>query len=166
MDVIFKRNSIRSYKSEKVNEEDLKRILRAGMAAPSAENKDPWEFVFTTKREKLDEIATKHPHAKMVKEAPLCIAICANTNKQPNEGYYIQDCSAAIENMLLEAEVLGLGGVWIVGYPHEDLMEIIREIFKLPSNINPIAMISIGYPDEFKHNITEYDESIVHEDCY
>lgn len=166
MDTIFKRNSIRSYKSEEVSEENIKRILRAGMAAPSAENKDPWEFVFTTNREILDEIASKHPHAKMVKEAPLCIAICANSEKQPKEGYYIQDCSAAVENMLLETELLGLGGVWIVAYPHKDLMGIVRDIFNIPSNIHPMAMIAVGHPDEFKRHITEYDENIVHEDQY
>ncbi|HSQ89405.1 nitroreductase family protein [Romboutsia sp.] len=166
MNSIFKRRSIRKFTETPVTEEQIQQLLRAAMAAPSAHNKQPWEFVLTTKRETLDKLADNHPYAKMLKQAPLCIVVCANPSKQEEEGFYVQDCSAAIQNILIEAVEINLGTVWIGLHPHENLQNQVREIFNMPSDIVPISMIAIGNPDEEKHEITRYKEEIIHREIY
>lgn len=166
MNSIFKRRSIRKFTETPVTEEQIEQLLRAGMAAPSAHNKQPWEFVLTTKRETLDKLAENHPYAKMLKQAPLCIIVCANPSKQEEEGFYVQDCSAAIQNILIEAVEINLGTVWIGLHPHENLQNQVREIFNIPSDIVPISMIAIGNPDEEKREITRYKEEMIHRENY
>ena len=166
MNSIFKRRSIRKFTEIPVTEEQIEQLLRAAMAAPSAHNKQPWEFVLTTKRETLDKIAESHPYAKMLEQAPLCIVVCANLSKQEEEGFYVQDCAAAIQNILIEAVEINLGTVWIGLHPHENLQNRVREIFNIPSDIVPISMIAIGNPDEEKREITRYKEEIIHREIY
>lgn len=166
MDTIFKRRSIRQYTDENITSEQLELLLRAGMAAPSAHNKQPWEFIVVNERENLNYLADNHPYAKMLKKAPLCIIVCGNKEKQPLEGFYVQDCSAAIQNILLQAQDMGLGSVWIGLHPYEELMDVIRNKFNVPENVVPIAMISIGHPAEEKREITRYKEEMIHMNRY
>lgn len=166
MDTIFKRRSIRQYTDENITSEQLELLLRAGMAAPSAHNKQPWEFIVVNERENLNYLADNHPYAKMLKKAPLCIIVCGNKEKQPLEGFYVQDCSAAIQNILLQAQDMGLGSVWIGLHPYEELMNVIRNKFNVPENVVPIAMISIGHPAEEKREITRYKEEMIHMNRY
>ncbi len=166
MNSIFSRRSIRKFTEVPVTEEQIEQLLRAGMAAPSAHNKQSWEFVITTKRQTLDKLAENHPYAKMLKQAPLCIVVCANPSKQEEEGFYVQDCSAAIQNILIEAVEINLGTVWIGLHPHEELKNQVREVFNIPSDIIPISMIAIGNPDEEKRAITRYKEEIIHREIY
>lgn len=166
MDTIFKRRSIRQYTDENITSEQLELLLRAGMAAPSAHNKQPWEFIVVNERENLNYLADNHPYAKMLKKAPLCIVVCGNKEKQPLEGFYVQDCSAAIQNILLQAQDMGLGSVWIGLHPYEELMNVIRNKFNVPENVVPIAMISIGHPAEEKREITRYKEEMIHMNRY
>ena len=118
------------------------------------------------KRETLDKLAENHPYAKMLKQASLCIVVCANPSKQEEEGFYVQDCSAAIQNILIEAVEINLGTVWIGLHPHEELKNQVREVFNIPSDIIPISMIAIGNPDEEKRAITRYKEEIIHRENY
>lgn len=166
MDTIFKRRSIRQYTDENITSEQLELLLRAGMAAPSAHNKQPWEFIVVNEREILNYLAHNHPYAKMLKQSPLCIVVCGNKEKQPLEGFYVQDCSAAIQNILLQSQDMGLGSVWIGLYPYEELMNVIRNKFNIPDNITPISMIAIGNPAEEKREITRYKEEMVHINKY
>lgn len=166
MNPIFKRRSIRKFTDEEVSDKDIEMLLRAGMAAPSAHNKQPWQFVLTTKRETLDKLAEGHPYGKMLYKAPLCIVVCADSTKQREEGFYIQDCSAAIQNILIEATNLELGSVWIGLYPHEELLKLVREVFNIPKEIVPISMIAMGKPAEEKHEIARYNKELVHREVY
>lgn len=166
MNPIFKRRSIRKFTNKSISEKQLEMLLRAGMAAPSAHNKQPWQFIVATKRDILDKLASKHPYAKMLYEAPLCIIVCADKNKQEVEGLYVQDASASMENMLLEAVTLELGAVWIALYPYKEHMDLIRETFNVPEEVLPISMMAVGNPSEFKHDITRYKEELVHMDIY
>ena len=112
---IMTRTSVRSYTDEIIGSDTIETLLRAGMAAPSAVNKQPWHFVAITDRTKLDSIAVANPNAGMVKQAPLAIVVCGDLNKAlegPARAFWIQDCSAATENILLAAHGLGLGAVW------------------------------------------------------
>lgn len=147
---ILTRMSVRSYTSETVPDSIIEKLLRAGMSAPSAVNKQPWEFVVITDPKLRAAIAEASPNAGMAAKAPLSIAVCGNLDKalegRPQE-YWIQDCSAASENILLAAHALGLGGVWCGFYPSEERIAALRKILNLPDNLIPLNVINIGYPE-------------------
>jgi len=157
---ILARRSIRKYTPEPVKEKDIKTMLEAAMAAPSASNLKPWHFIVITNRRKLDSLMNAHPHAKMLAEAPLCIAVCGDTTVSGS--FWVQDCSAATENLLLAATALGLGAVWLGVYPREERVSGIRKVLKLPETVIPLNLISIGHPAEQKEPRTQYDELRVH----
>jgi nitroreductase len=157
---IFSRRSIRKYTAELVSENDIRTMIEAAMAAPSASNLKPWHFVVVTNRQILDELALVHPHGKMLSQAPLCVAVCGDTTISAS--VWVQDCSAATQNLLLAATALGLGAVWLGVYPRQDRVNNIRKTLKLPDTIIPLNLISIGYPDETKEPRTQYDEQRIH----
>jgi len=157
---IFSRRSIRSYTAEAVSAEQVKTLLEAAMAAPSASNLKPWHFVVVTNRQTLDSLAESHPHGKMLFEAPLCIAVCGDRSMSAR--YWVQDCSAATENLLLAAAALGLGAVWLGVHPIEERVRDIRQVLNLPDTIIPLNLISIGHPAEEKEPRTQYEETRVH----
>jgi nitroreductase len=157
---IFARRSIRAYGPEPVSEEDIKTLLEAAMAAPSGSNLKPWHFVVVTQRGTLDELARVHPHGKMLAQAPLCIAVCGD--REVSERYWVQDCSAATENLLLAAAALGLGAVWLGVHPKPERVEPISKVLGVPENVTPLNLISIGHPAEDKAPRTQYDVARVH----
>jgi len=157
---IFARRSIRKYTGEPVSQEAIDTLLKAAMAAPSASNRKPWQFIVVTKRETLDALAEAHHHGKMLFEAPLCIAVCGDLTEM--ERFWVQDCSAATENLLLAATALGLGAVWLGVYPRDERVAAVRRILALPDHITPLSLASIGHPAEEKDPRTQYDEARVH----
>jgi nitroreductase len=157
---IFARRSIRKYTAELVSERDVKTMLEAAMAAPSSSNRKPWHFVVVTDRQILDNLARVHPHGKMLFEAPLCIAVCGD--KTISSSAWVQDCSAAAENLLLAAAALGLGAVWLGVHPRESRVRGIMKVLNIPEAIVPLNLISIGHPAEEKEPRTQYDELRVH----
>jgi nitroreductase len=160
VETILARRSIRKYTSKPVSKDDIKTMLEAAMAAPSASNLKPWHFVVVTNKRKLEKLAEIHPHGKMLSEAPLCIAVCGDL--AISESFWVQDCSAATENLLLAATALGLGSVWLGVYPRQDRVDNIRRVLKLPETVTPLNLVSIGYPAEEKETRTQYDEMRVH----
>jgi nitroreductase len=157
---IFARRSIRQYTSEPVSEEQIQTLLEAAMAAPSASNRKPWQFIVVTDRGTLDALAEAHPHGKMLFDAPLCISVCGDLTEM--ERYWVQDCSAATENLLLAAVALGLGAVWLGVYPRDERVAAVRQILALPDQITPLNLISIGHPAEEKRPRTQFDGDRVH----
>lgn len=162
--MILSRRSIRKYTKQPVSEDDIKALLEAAMAAPSASNRKPWHFIITTDRKKLDKLAEIKSGAKLLHNAPLCIAICGIESASPH--YWVQDCSAATENLLLAAPMLGLGAVWLGIYPNENFVRPVKEIFGLPDDIIPLSLISVGHPAEEKEPRSQYDESRVHKEYW
>lgn len=150
LDVIMSRTSIRSYEDRAVGEETVEQLLRAAMAAPSASNRQPWAFVVVDDRELLRQMAEKLPYAKMAAEAPLAIVVCGDLSKgrEPSDAWWVQDASAATENLLLAAHALGLGAVWTGLYPKSERVQIVREILELPGHIVPLCLVPVGYPAE------------------
>lgn len=146
--VIYTRRSVRSFTGDTVSREDLMKILRAGMSAPSAVNIQPWAFVVVTKRETLDELCARLPYAKMLDRAGAAIVVCGIPDKDEvySGKYWVMDCSAATENILLAAHALGLGAVWTAVYVDEQRMLDVREILGIPQNIIPLNVIPIGVP--------------------
>lgn len=159
IDVIFARRSIHRYTTEPVDEQDIRTLLEAAMAAPSASNLKPWHFVVVTERKMLDALAEVHPHGKMLFEATLCIAVCG---EPAASRYWVQDCSAATENLLLAVTALGLGGVWLGVHPREERVGLVRQVLGIGEDIVPLNLLSIGHPAEQKEPRTQYDEMRVH----
>ncbi|HEY51078.1 MAG TPA: nitroreductase family protein [Dehalococcoidia bacterium] len=162
MEAILSRRSIRRYSGESVSEELIKELLQAAMSAPSASNEQPWQFVIIDDRRILDEIPRFHPYAHMLKEASWAIAVCGDLNLEMMSGYWIQDCSAATQNILLAAHARGLGAVWLGVYPNGERVKTVQKLLGLPENVMPLCFISIGYPAEKKPPSNRYNESRVH----
>lgn len=162
MKEIFERRSIRKYTSSPVSNSDIENLLRAAMSAPSAGNQQPWEFILIKDKNMLTDITKVHPYSQMLKEAALAIVICADLDKEKHDGCWVQDCSAATENILIEAQHLGLGSVWIGVYPKEDLVKGLKELLNLPVRIVPLSIVSLGYPAENKEPSNRYDKLRIH----
>lgn len=150
LNTILKRTSIRSYENKPVEKEKIKKLLRAGMAAPTAMNKQPWHFVVVTDKGQLQKLSEANPYAAMAAKAPLAIVVCGDMNKAA-EGEarecWIQDCSAASENILLAATGMGLGAVWTGTYPSKERCADVAKVLGLPESLIPLNTIVIGYPD-------------------
>lgn len=161
--VIFSRRSIRVYTDEPVSEADLQGVLEAGMAAPSASNRKPWHFVTVTDRKALRALAEAHPYGKMLAEAGAAIAVCGDAEIS---AWWVQDCSAATENILIAAAALGLGAVWLGCYGRPDREGAIRAVLGIPNSIGVLSLLSIGHPAETKEARTQYDPKRVHRNCW
>ena len=148
---IMTRTSIRQYTDEPVSKADIETMLRAGMAAPTAVNRQPWHFVVINSKEKLAELAGDNPRGGMLKKAPLAIVVCGNMDKAlpgQGNGFWVQDCSAATENILLAANAIGLGAVWTGLYPDVNRAGAVAKVLKLPETFIPLCTIVIGHPAE------------------
>jgi len=159
---ILTRRSIRYYANREISQQQLDTILKAGMYAPSASNQQPWHFIVIKERQILDKIKEVHPYAKMLSEANMAILVCGDTNIELSKGYWVVDCSAATQNMLLAVHGLGLGAVWLGIYPRVERINEIRTLFDLPENIQPLSLISIGYPNEQKEMPDRFKPERVH----
>ena len=146
--VIHSRKSVRNFTGQTVSRDLLDKIVRAGMAAPSAVNMQPWSFVVVTYRQTLDMLNDGLPYAKMLGKAGAAIIVCAIPEKafDGSKEFAIIDSTLAGENILLAAEALGLGAVWTAVYPDDDRMNIVRKVLGIPGNIIPLNVIPIGYP--------------------
>ncbi|ACC98878.1 Putative sepiapterin reductase [Elusimicrobium minutum Pei191] len=160
---IFGRRSIRKYIADiPVDENQIKILLAAAMAAPTARNAQEWEFLVVRERETLQKIVETHPYASMLKEAPCAIIVCANLKKELIPGYWIGDCGAATQNILLAATNLGLGTVWLGVQAVKERVDAVRKIFNLPEHIMPFSIVAVGTPAEEKDPQDRYDEAKVH----
>jgi len=162
LDHIFSRRSIRQYTEQAVSREDILRLLQAGMAAPSASNRRPWEFIVVTDRELLGKLRKGLIFGRY--RPPLAIAVCGNMRRAlpgPARDFWIQDCSAAAQNILLAATGMGLGSVWIGVHPIKPLAKVVSRVLSIPDHIVPLGVIYVGHPAETKEPRTQYDESRV-----
>ena len=142
----------------------MEKLVAAAMAAPSAAGKNPWHFVVVRNRRTLLNIATALPHGQMLATAALSIVVCGDLEAAHDNqlSYMLQDCSAAIENLLLAAHILGLGACWLGVHPRAERIKSIREILSLPASVMPVACISVGHPGESKEPHAIYNANSVH----
>ncbi len=151
LEAIQTRRSVRKYEKRKISDEIVVKLLSAAMSAPSAANQQPWEFIVIRDRDMLEAIPTFSPFAKMVAHAPLGILICGDTRNLTAPRFWVQDCSAATQNLLIAAHALGLGAVWTGVYPM-DLTDGRVTGFvthcQLPEGVVPLAFVVLGYPAE------------------
>jgi nitroreductase len=164
MEAIVTRRSVRKYTSQAVPDELVKELLEAAMYAPSAGNQQPWHFVVIRDREVMSRIPRIHPYAAMVNEAAAAVVVCGDTSMEKHKGFWVQDCSAATENLLIAAHAKGLGAVWVGIYPNGDRVKGFKELLGLPENVFPLALIPMGFPAEKKPQPERYEESRVHKD--
>jgi nitroreductase len=163
MEIIFKRRSIRHYADRPVGQEQLTLLLQAAMAAPTACNSQPWEFIVVTERAILDRLREKLLSARY--NAPAAIVVCGNpaiAHDSAGERYWVQDCSAATENILIAAAGLGLGTVWIGVYPLPSTIGAVRAILAIPDHVTPLCLVYVGYPAAEKAPRTQYDDHRVY----
>lgn len=163
LEIFNTRRSIRQWKNEPVADEEIRRILEAGMNAPSAGNEQPWDFIVITDKDLLQKASSINPYGGFVKNAPAAILVCGDTRLERFQGYWPQDCSAASENILLAAHALGLGAVWTSVYPMEDRMRGFCRLFNLEPQVIPFSLIPLGYPLAApKESKSRFDASRIH----
>lgn len=149
IDVILARKSVREYKDLKISRDTLEILIKSGMSAPTARNLQPWYFIVLENKEDLENLGERLPNAAMLKNAAAAIIVCGNLKKaylEIDSAYWVQDCCAATENILLAAEAMELGAVWTAVYPYPDRQKTVIEYLKLPQNYKPLNIIPIGYP--------------------
>ncbi|MGN0479365.1 MAG: nitroreductase family protein [Hominenteromicrobium sp.] len=162
MDVIFKRTSVRAYTQQPVEDDKLELLLRAGMAAPSAGNQQPWEFYLVKNKAVLQALAQCSSYAKCVQHAAAAIIPCYRTTGLRHAAYAEIDLSAATENILLEAETLGLGAVWLGIAPLRERMDAVRALLGAPDTLEPFAIVSLGYPLTSAGQEDRFDPARIH----
>jgi nitroreductase len=161
---LFSRRSIRKYSDRQIAQADIDTILRAAMYAPSAVNKQPWHFIVTSDKALFDKVMEIHPNAKFLGDASHAILVCGDEKLQHDDGYYLADCGAATQNILLAAHMLGIGSCWIGIYPRAKRMEHVSELFGLPPHVRPFSLVSLGYPAEEKRSPERFDRKKIHVD--
>ena len=162
LEIFYKRRSVRKFTDEEVSRDDLITLLKAGMSGPSAMNAQPWEFVVITDQKTIERLRHALPFAKMKPTAVICVL--GSKRMQKNKGgekFWVQDCSAAAENILLAAVALGLGGVWIGVHPIYLFEMQVKRILNLPRGVTPLNLLFLGHPDEEKEARTQYEEGRV-----
>ena len=165
LNTMYTRKSVRTFTGEEVKKEDLSTMLRAGMAAPSAVNIQPWAFVAVTDRDTLDKLCESLPYAKMLDKAGAAIVVCGIPDKDDTyaKDYWVMDCSAATQNILLAAHALGYGAVWTAAYADHERVKSVRSILSVPENIIPLNVIPIGVPaNRDAKPIDKYKEENIH----
>lgn len=163
---ILTRRSIRRYLPDPISEEKIRQVLEAAMHAPSAINRQPWHFVVTSNRQILERIPEIHPHASFVKDASHAILVCGDEKLQHDTGYYLLDCGAATQNLLLAAHMNGIGACWIGINPRPKRIEAFSCLFALPAHVKPYSLVSLGYPAEEKSKPERYKPERIHQDIW
>jgi len=166
IDIILTRRSIRKYKKKPISDKLIKELLDAGVSAPSAGNQQPWQFIIIDDRKLLDGLPTFLPNGKMLSDADKAILVCGDLGVEKHKGYWMLDCSAATQNILLAAHAKGLGACWLGVYPKDERVEKLKKLFKTPEHIIPFSVISLGYPDEESGRVDRYDDSIIHKNTW
>ena len=166
MECIFGRRSIRKYTGEKVSDEQVDVLLHAAMSAPSAGNQQPWHFVVIRDKNMLAEIAKVHPYASMLVGAELGILVAGDVNLEKYHNFWVQDCSAATQNILLASHAQGLGAVWCGVHPVEEREKNLQHLLNMPENVKPFSIIAIGIPAETKDSSDRYQKSRVHHNTW
>lgn len=164
--IILKRRSIRSYTCDDVSDDNIEQLLRAAMSAPSAGNEQPWHYMVIRERNLLDAVPSFHPYSQMIRQAPVAILVCGDPTIAKHEGYWVQDCAAATENILVAATALDLGTVWLGVYPREDRVSGFRKLLDIPPHIIPFALVPVGHPAERKPPADRYDSARIHENLW
>jgi nitroreductase len=165
---LYSRRSVRAFAGGDVDDDLVRDLLESAMAAPSAVAKDPWHFVVVRQRDMLVRIAGVLPNGKMLADVPVGIVVCGDLQRAHDQqlSYLLQDCSAAIENLLLAASALGLGACWLGVHPREERVSRIRQLLNIPDGVIPVSAIAVGWPAESPGPRSRYREDAVHRETW
>lgn len=163
---IMERRSVRAFTDQHVTDEQVEQILRAGMNAPSAGNAQPWEFVTIRNKETLTKITAINQYAAFAPTASVGILACGNLDLEKFKGYWVQDVSAAVENMLLAAHGLGLGAVWTGIHPMQDRVIAFQRLVNAPDNVIPLGLIVVGYAKEMPQPVSRFKPERIHSEVW
>lgn len=150
LEYIINRRSIRKFTDRKIDDELIKTLIETSMYAPSAVNSQPWHFVVVDSRQVMEKIMEIHPYADMFRTASHGIIVCGDEKLQHGDGYWVVDCGAATQNLLLAAHAMGLGSCWVGIHPRKERKEAFSRLLELPLHVKPFALVALGYPDEKK----------------
>ena len=164
MDILLTEMKIGSFSDQPVCPETVRKLVKAAMAASSVGDQRPWHFVVVTDQATRERMADIHPFGHMLSQAPLALLVCGDPTLQKHAGYWVQDCAAAMENLLIEARALGLGAVWLRIYPVEGRVQTFRKLLDMPLHVIPFAVTPVGYAAEKSEPKCRYNESRVHFD--
>lgn len=156
------RRSIRKYTADPVSDDDVRRLLDAAMIAPSAGNARPWQFIVVDDPDLLQRVPEINPFAAMAPRSPVSIVVCGDTAAEKYPGFWVQDCSAAVQNLLLAATGLGLGAVWTGIYPMEERVRGFRELLRMPDHVVPLALVVLGHHAGNPERQSRFDAGKVH----
>ena len=162
LQAIKTRRSIRKFLDKPVSREMIRVLLEAAMFAPSAGNEQPWQFIVVDDRAQLDAIPRICATASMCRQSSTTIVVCADSSLMKYPDFWIQDCSAAVENILLAAHAQGLGAVWAGVYPLMDRVKAFQKHFGLPEDITPFALVAVGFPAETPASPKRFKEERIH----
>jgi len=162
IEAILTRRSVRKYSNKAISDKIIKELIEAGTSAPSAGDQQPWHFIIINNRKLLNKIPEFHPHAKMIMDAQKAILVCGDLELETHTGFWIQDCSAATENILIAARAKGLGSCWLGVYPREKRINGLRNLLKIPKNVIPFSLISLGYPAIEQNRLDRYNSKRIH----
>jgi len=150
LNYILDRRSIRRFTGQKIGNGEIKAMLTAAMYAPSAVNMQPWHFVVIDDPRLMQKIMEIHPYARMLQSASHAVVVCGDEELQHADGYWVVDCGAATQNLLLAAQTLGIGSCWVGLHPREERKIAFSRLLQLPSHVKPFALVALGYPEERK----------------
>ena len=162
IEAILTRRSIRHFNSQNISNDIIQELLNAAMHAPSAGNEQPWHFIVIRDRKILEEIPRFHPFSQMLSEVSVALLVCGDVNQERYKGFWVQDCSAATENILIAVQAKGLGAVWLGIHPITERVKGMQKLLRLPEHVVPLAVIPIGYPDEHKPLANRFNTSRIH----
>ena len=162
MNSIFHRISVRKYEDKPVEKEKIMEILKAGMQAPSACNQQPWEFYVVTDKEKIQKLSKVTPYTGCAAGAPAVIVPVYHTEGLVAPSFAQIDMAIAQQNIWLETDALGLGGVCIGISPVPEFMEPVCRILQLPDNLKPFCLFPLGYPSEERPQQDRFELNRIH----
>lgn len=162
IEALLTRRSIRKYKSTQIDEDKIEVVLKSAMYAPSAMNLQAWHFIVIDDTHILNETIKSIPHAELLNQTPAAVLVCGDSAIEKNESWMIQNCSAAIQNILVAAHGLGIGTCWIAIHGIDEVVEKVSKQFNLPGNVVPVSLISLGYPDETVSTEDRFNKEKVH----
>lgn len=166
LQAIDTRRSIRSYSDREISDSHIQTILKAAMMAPSAGNQQPWQFIVVRDQEKLKAMPEFHPFGKMIAKAQVAIVVCGDPDGKKWPDFWMQDCSAAVQNILLAATDLGIGSVWTGIYPIEERMQGARKLLNIPENVFPFAIIPLGWPEGDFKTMDRFNQDLIHNETW
>jgi nitroreductase len=164
LECIMTRRSVRRYFNKPVDDVVIGQIVRAGAAAPSAGNQQPWQFIVVKDRALLESIAKDHPYGKMLNEAAFAIVLCMDLKAKHYPDLAGDDCGAATQNMLLACHALGLGACWIGIHHSKERMAFLKDLLNIPDSHSAFSVISAGYTDMTGHDAERFKREMLHTD--